>query len=44
MHNFSEDFAKKSAFRKALKDKLTSEIKDVAVISGEENFVPDILT
>lgn len=44
MQNFSEDFAKKSAFRKALKDKLTSEINDVVVISGEENFVPNILT
>ncbi|MGN0744167.1 MAG: cysteine desulfurase family protein [Christensenellales bacterium] len=44
MQNFSEDYEKKSAFRKALKDKLTSEINDVVVISGEENFVPNILT
>lgn len=44
MQNFSEDYVKKSAFRKALKDKLTSEINDVVVISGEENFVPNILT
>lgn len=44
MQNFSEDFTKKTAFRKALKDKLTSEINDVVAISGEENFVPNILT
>lgn len=44
MKNFDGDFAKKSAFKAMLKDKLTAEIQDVALISGDENFAPNILT
>lgn len=42
--NFDSDFAKKSAFKAQLKEKLLSGIDDVQIISGDENFAPNILT
>ena len=44
MENFDSDFAKKSVFKAQLKEKLLSEIDDVQIISGDENFEPNILT
>lgn len=44
MENFDTDFAKKAAFKAQLKEKLLSEIDDVQIISGDENFAPNILT
>lgn len=44
MKNFDSDFAKKAAFKAQLKEKLLSEIDDVQIISGDENFAPNILT
>lgn len=44
MENFDFDFAKKAAFKAQLKEKLLSEIDDVQIISGDENFAPNILT
>lgn len=44
MENFDSDFAKKAAFKAQLKEKLLSEIDDVQIISGDENFAPNILT
>lgn len=44
MENFDSDFAKKAAFKAQLKEKLLSEIGDVQIISGDENFAPNILT
>ena len=44
MKNFDSDFAKKAAFKAQLKEKLLSEIGDVQIISGDENFAPNILT
>ncbi len=44
MENFDSDFAKKAAFKAQLKEKLFSEIDDVQIISGDENFAPNILT
>ena len=44
MKNFDSDFAKKSAFEAQLKEKLLSGIDDVQIISGDENFAPNILT
>lgn len=44
MENFDSDFAKKAAFKAQLKEKLLSEIGDVQIISGDENFAPNIMT
>ena len=44
MENFDSDLAKKAAFKAQLKEKLLSEIDDVQIISGDENFAPNILT
>lgn len=44
MKNFDSDFAKKAAFKAQLKEKLLSEIDDAQIISGDENFAPNILT
>lgn len=44
MKNFDSDFAKKAAFKAQLIEKLLSEIDDVQIISGDENFAPNILT
>lgn len=44
MQNFDSDFSKKSAFKAQLIEKLLSEIDDVQIISGDENFAPNILT
>lgn len=44
MENFDSDFAKKAAFKAQLKEKLLSEIDDVQIISGDEDFAPNILT
>lgn len=44
MKSFDSDFAKKSAFKAQLKEKLLSGIDDVQIISGDENFAPNILT
>lgn len=44
MENFDSDFAKKAAFKAQLKEKLLSEIDDVQIISGDENFAPNIMT
>ena len=44
MENFDSDFAKKAAFKAQLKEKLLSEIDDLQIISGDENFAPNILT
>lgn len=44
MKSFDDDFAKKAAFKAQLKEKLLSEIGDVQIISGDENFAPNILT
>lgn len=44
MKNFDTDFAKKAAFKAQLKEKLLSEIDDVQIISGDENFAPNIFT
>mgnify|MGYP002770907717 FL=1 len=44
MENFDSDFAKKAAFKAQLIEKLLSEIDDVQIISGDENFAPNILT
>lgn len=44
MENFDSDFAKKAAFKAQLKEKLLSKIDDVQIISGDENFAPNILT
>lgn len=44
MENFDSDLAKKAAFKAQLKEKLLSEIGDVQIISGDENFAPNILT
>lgn len=44
MENFDSDFAKKAAFKSQLKEKLLSEIDDVQIISGDEDFAPNILT
>ena len=44
MENFDSDFAKKAAFKAQLKEKLLSGIDDVQIISGDENFAPNILT
>ena len=44
MENFDSDLAKKAAFKAQLIEKLLSEIDDVQIISGDENFAPNILT
>lgn len=44
MENFDSDFAKKAAFKAQLKEKLLSEVDDVQIISGDENFAHNILT
>lgn len=44
MENFDSNFAKKAAFKAQLKEKLLSEVDDVQIISGDENFVHNILT
>lgn len=44
MENFDSDFAKKAAFKAQLIEKLLSEIDDVQIISGDEDFAPNILT
>lgn len=44
MENFGSDFAKKAVFKAQLEEKLLSEIDDVQIISGDENFAPNILT
>lgn len=44
MKNFDSDLAKKAAFKAQLIEKLLSEIDDVQIISGDEDFAPNILT